>query len=161
MNVRIRRAMDSDREQILRGIKETAWQDLTPDQQEVYSREEVEAQIQHLFDRLMSMADLDHEVLVAEIGTGEYAGHIWLGEITDAYTGARRGYVYDLFVSPAYRGRGIASLLLDHAEEVARRRGHREIGLTVAAHNGPARRLYAQAGFRVERLLMSKTIRSE
>lgn len=52
-----------------------------------------------------------------------------------------------MYVQKAMRGRGVATALLRHAEEIARRRGHRSLGLSVDPDN-PARRLYESLGYR-------------
>jgi len=51
-------------------------------------------------------------------------------------------------VDPRHRNRGIGGAMLDHAEEEARRRGHRLMSLTTTTAN-PARHLYERHGFRV------------
>lgn len=56
--------------------------------------------------------------------------------------------VHELHVDPRYRNRGIGGAMLDHAEEEARRRGHRLMSLTTTTAN-PARHLYERHGFRV------------
>jgi len=154
----IRQATAMDLLRVRQSVVETAWQDLPPAQKSRYSRAEIESQVTHLFEDLLSRAELNHVVLLAETEEGTYMGHVWLGETTDAYTGARRGYIYDIYVSPAYRRKGVATEILHKAEQIARERGQREIGLTVAVHNERAQKFYARAGFHVERLLMSKAI---
>lgn len=62
-------------------------------------------------------------------------------------TGAVR--IYSLVVDPAFRGRGLGTALIAHAEAVARRGGKRRMSLEVRADNGAARRLYLQLGYRV------------
>ncbi|MBA3531569.1 MAG: GNAT family N-acetyltransferase, partial [Ardenticatenales bacterium] len=85
-------------------------------------------------------------------------GQVWLGEARDAYTGRRRGYLYDLFVEPALRGQGIARALLAAAEAASRARGDRELCLTVAWQNERARSLYEAFGFETERLTLIKPL---
>jgi ribosomal protein S18 acetylase RimI-like enzyme len=60
------------------------------------------------------------------------------------------GYITDVAVLQAYRRRGIAQALLARAEEEARVRRKRFLGLYVSASGEGARRLYARNGF-VER----------
>ena len=56
--------------------------------------------------------------------------------------------VNELHVDPRYRNRGIGGVLLDYAEEQARRGGYERMALTTTTSN-PARRLYERHGFRV------------
>ncbi len=54
----------------------------------------------------------------------------------------------DLFVTPELRSRGIGSQLLAAAEDLARRRGYRRIGLGVGIDNPRAHALYLRSGYR-------------
>jgi ribosomal protein S18 acetylase RimI-like enzyme len=58
-----------------------------------------------------------------------------------------RAHLLGMWVDPSYRGRGLATALLDHAVGWARDRGASEMVLWVADHNTTARRLYERAGF--------------
>ena len=58
-----------------------------------------------------------------------------------------RAHLLGMWVEPAYRGRGVARALLDHAVGWARDKGAAEMVLWVADHNTKARRLYEGAGF--------------
>ena len=55
-----------------------------------------------------------------------------------------------LAVSPAARGQGVGSLLIDVTIAEAFSRGARKLGLRALSTNGPAIRLYERAGFREE-----------
>jgi ribosomal protein S18 acetylase RimI-like enzyme len=57
------------------------------------------------------------------------------------------GYITDVAVLSSYRRRGVAQALLARAEEDARLRRKRFLGLYVSAANKAARRLYLRAGF--------------
>lgn len=59
-------------------------------------------------------------------------------------------YLQAVAVDPAHRGAGIGSVLLDHAEQVARTTGCRRIVLDVAVDNEGARRLYERRGMAIE-----------
>lgn len=59
-----------------------------------------------------------------------------------------RGGIYQMYVIPEKRGRGLGWLLLEHAVNHARRLpGLEEINLAVTVGNDPARRLYERFGF--------------
>jgi GNAT superfamily N-acetyltransferase len=53
-----------------------------------------------------------------------------------------------MWVAPAWRGRGVASMLADAVVEWARSQGARRLGLWVPADNARARRFYGKQGFR-------------
>lgn len=55
-------------------------------------------------------------------------------------------YIQDIYVEPAWRGRGIAAALLGGVAALALERGSPLVELTVRADN-PARRVYARVGF--------------
>jgi GNAT superfamily N-acetyltransferase len=57
-------------------------------------------------------------------------------------------HVEAMWVAPAYRRRGAATLLLRHVEEQARRRGERVLGLWVFDTNPAARTWYERFGYR-------------
>lgn len=69
-----------------------------------------------------------------------------------AQAGHRLGgyHISELHVDPRYRNLGVGAALLRHAEDEARKGGHRLMSLEVLTTN-PARRLYERAGFRVVR----------
>lgn len=56
-------------------------------------------------------------------------------------------HLYQMWVAPAHRGRGIGRELLDAVIEWARAAGARAVELGVTCGNTPASRLYARAGF--------------
>ncbi|MCB1532645.1 MAG: GNAT family N-acetyltransferase [Alphaproteobacteria bacterium] len=57
--------------------------------------------------------------------------------------------VQDLNVLPNFRRCGIATMLIEHCENLARARGKDQIGIgvSVAAQAGPAQRLYGKLGY--------------
>ena len=57
--------------------------------------------------------------------------------------------VHQISVAPEHRGDGIATRLMDAAENLARAKGHPRIGITVGlfAEYGPAQRMYARRGY--------------
>jgi GNAT superfamily N-acetyltransferase len=55
--------------------------------------------------------------------------------------------IHDVFVLPAYRGKGISRLLLAKTEEIAKRLGCCKLTLEVLEQNTPAVRLYETSGY--------------
>lgn len=61
-----------------------------------------------------------------------------------------RGWIWGMYVSPEYRGRGVGRALIAEAVRRARAvKGLRSILLSTAASDTPARRMYLAAGFQV------------
>ena len=63
---------------------------------------------------------------------------------------ATRGEIKSMRTADAYRGRGVASRVLEHITAEARRRGYRSLSLETGAFPAfaPARALYERHGFR-------------
>lgn len=95
-------------------------------------------------------------LLVAEMGAEVYAGHLRISWESSYAPFREAGIpeIQDLFVPPRLRGQGIASGLLDMAEEmIARRAAERQLppcaGIGVGLHEGygAAQRLYVLRGY--------------
>lgn len=82
--------------------------------------------------------------LVAHIG-GEGVGLAW-GRLRDDEP--KVAHLYQVWVAPEYRGRGVGQMLLDAAMAWARVSGARTLALDVTCGDSPATRLYVRAGFR-------------
>lgn len=85
----------------------------------------------------------DNSILIAK-WNDTVLGVIWLGPEQDR---ALSGWIYDLYVQPQYRRRGIARDLLQRGSEVSAASGNRRLGLNVLATNWQARRLYESEGY--------------
>lgn len=83
---------------------------------------------------------------------------LWLGNAVDQVRGDRHAHVFLLYVMPDHRRRGIGSALMCHAENWARERGDRQIGLQVFESNPSAVRLYDKLGFQTQSLWMVKPL---
>lgn len=83
---------------------------------------------------------------------------IWLGNAVDQVRGDRHAHIFLLYVMPEHRRRGIARALMRHAEDWARARGDRQLGLQVFQSNQPALSLYHQLGFQTQSLWMVKPL---
>ena len=62
------------------------------------------------------------------------------------YLGPRHGELWSLSVTPAERGRGVGSLLLDAVDRELEQRGIAHLAVAVMAGNDAARRLYERRG---------------
>jgi len=67
-------------------------------------------------------------------------------------------WIYDIFVKPDYRRRGVASALMAEAERFARTHGAHTLRLGVQARNEHARVFYASCGFRDYAHVLTKSL---
>jgi ribosomal protein S18 acetylase RimI-like enzyme len=89
---------------------------------------------------------------------GEYAGHLWVTEQEDFFTGERALFATTVAVSERFRGRGFGRRLMEHAEAVARERGLGVVNLGVAETNSTAIALYERLGYATTRRSMVKRL---
>lgn len=78
---------------------------------------------------------------------GQAIGYGVLGGGFSLEHGGRDGFVDELFVLPAWRGRGIGGRLLDALEEACEGRGISALHLEVDHDNTRGKRLYERRGF--------------
>ncbi|WP_073069777.1 GNAT family N-acetyltransferase [Phormidesmis priestleyi] len=83
---------------------------------------------------------------------------LWLGNAIDQASGDRHAHIFLLYVMPHHRRRGIGAALVRHAEDWARERGDRQIGLQVFTSNQPALQLYQALGYQTQSLWMVKQL---
>lgn len=68
------------------------------------------------------------------------------------------GYIYDLYVLPAYRGKMLAEKLIAAVEDFFNKKGIKEIELQVLCTNEPALRFYAKHGWGEHRKKLQKLL---
>ncbi|MBD2343180.1 GNAT family N-acetyltransferase [Anabaena subtropica FACHB-260] len=83
---------------------------------------------------------------------------LWMGNAIDQIQGDRHAHIFLLYVLPEHRRRGIATALMQYAENWAKQRGDRQIGLQVFQSNPPALNLYNHLGYQTQSLWMVKSI---
>ena len=81
---------------------------------------------------------------------------LWLGNAIDQVTGDRHAHIFMLYVEPAHRRQGIATALLNQAQQWGQQRGDKRLGLQVFTHNQGAIALYEKLGFTPRALLLEK-----
>lgn len=87
------------------------------------------------------------EVVLAETG-GEVAGYALFFHNFSTFLCRRGVYLEDLFVRPAFRGRGIGKQLLAHLAQIAVDRGAQRFEWAVLDWNAPAIEFYRRMGAR-------------
>jgi ribosomal protein S18 acetylase RimI-like enzyme len=83
-------------------------------------------------------------------------GHLWLW--VQEHPDGLEGFVVDIDVEPAYRGRGLGRAAMLAAEETARDWGVSALRLNVFGHNAAAAGLYAGLGYRVTAQMLRKDL---
>jgi ribosomal protein S18 acetylase RimI-like enzyme len=78
----------------------------------------------------------------------EHVGWLWLA-LRSPRGEPDKGWVYDIEVGEAFRGRGYGRAAMQLAEEEARRQGLLRLGLNVFGHNPVASSLYICLGYEV------------
>ena len=91
---------------------------------------------------------------------GEPVGWLWLA-LRDPRSNAEVGYIYNIVVDEAHRGRGIGRATMVLAEQEARRHGLNAIALNVFGQNAVARSLYTSLGYRETSVQMRKELAPE
>lgn len=156
MTITIRLMHDRERETFLERVIKTTHADLPDHQRKRLTAKEIWFEVSEVVDLLMAQGA--NEILVADTDSQVNVGQVWLGTARDPYTGEVGGYVYDLYIDPAFREQGIGRALMEAAEVASRKRGDKTLNLAVAVWNTNAHKLYESLGYAPERLTMSKTL---
>ena len=85
------------------------------------------------------------EVLLAYVGDNPVGFAVYFRNFS-TFLGRSGMYLEDLFVEPAYRGRGIGKTILAHVAKVARERGCQRLNWAVLNWNRPAIEFYQGLG---------------
>ncbi|MHA7279941.1 GNAT family N-acetyltransferase [Arthrobacter sp. MDT2-2] len=87
---------------------------------------------------------------------GTAVGYLWIsqGESDDETS----WWVWDVAIEPEHQGKGIGRAAMLLAEEYARSRGARTLGLSVFGFNTAARGLYESLGYEVTSMRMRKRL---
>jgi ribosomal protein S18 acetylase RimI-like enzyme len=88
--------------------------------------------------------------------TRDVIGCLWMGVAIEQSSGIRHAHVFLLYVKPAHRRQGIAKWLMGQAEDWAKQRGDRQIGLQVFTDNQVAIALYKNLGYQTQAVSMMK-----
>jgi GNAT superfamily N-acetyltransferase len=83
---------------------------------------------------------------------------LWMGNAVDQRSGNYYAHIFLIFVEPEHRHYGIGKALIQTAENWARARGDRQIGIQVLVANHQALNLYQNAGFKTQSLSLIKPL---
>ena len=107
-------------------------------------------------------SDPKSRVFIAISDTGEYSGYLWMGERNsmDHWDFQKPQWIYDIVVSPKFRGNGLGKLLMRKSEEFACQQ-NRNLGLFVHEDNKSAINLYKSEGYLIKNIPMSRKLVEE
>ncbi len=88
-------------------------------------------------------------------------GCLWMGNAVDQVSGIRHAHIFIVYVAPQHRRRGLGTALMEHAQNWAKDRGDRQIGLQVFPENTAALNLYHHLGYQTQSLWMIKSLHLE
>ena len=86
-------------------------------------------------------------VILVALSEGEFIGFVQMYPIFSSVSMRRAWLLNDLFVGPAYRSRGVATMLLDASKQLARDAKAKWLLLQTGADNAPAQLLYEKNGW--------------
>jgi len=86
----------------------------------------------------------------------EPVGVLWLAVVDDA--GVPKGFVYDLWIRPDLRRRGLGTMAMHEAETWARAKSLGFLSLHVFGHNPEALALYEKLGYQITNINLSKPL---
>ena len=89
-------------------------------------------------------------------GADAVVGYLWIGPDSSSDAGA--WWVWDITLSPDFRGQGIGRQVMLLAETFAAGRGATTLGLNVFGSNAVARGLYESLGYTTTKLQMRKEL---
>jgi ribosomal protein S18 acetylase RimI-like enzyme len=153
--LRIREGTDADTEFFRELEMQTTWENLPPDDCQRLTQDQVWLALEETHQILLARPG--HVFFIAE-AEGKRAGLLWFGPNRNLVTGEEEGWIYNVTVLPAHRGRGIGRKLMQHAETYAREQGYPVIGLMVAVHNQAACELYRRMDYQDSNILMRKPL---
>jgi ribosomal protein S18 acetylase RimI-like enzyme len=88
---------------------------------------------------------------------GQPVGWLWLS-LHNPRAEAGVGFIFNISVDEAFRGRGYGRAAMQLAEDEGRRNGLHALGLNVFGHNTIARTLYSSLGYRETSVQMRKDL---
>lgn len=160
MPVRIRTYQPGDFPQLLAWSTQTAWEQIPPASRPMVAPDDLGRRVRAMFHQAMRSPRT--RVFVAEEsgegGAPAPVGYVGVAYLADELTGALTGHVFDLYVAPERRRRGLGRALLEAAEADCRTQGAARASATVSVHNAASLGLFAGSGFLAERQLLGKRL---
>jgi len=117
-------------------------------------RERVEEEVQGLRENKY----LDNEVFVIRDESGIRAAYLWIMAVPLQFTGEMRGWMFQLYVSEDFRGKGLGKALMSLGEEWTLSRDMRSIAVMVGSGNDGGMGILRSMGFEIEGYNMGKPL---
>jgi glucosamine-phosphate N-acetyltransferase len=111
--------------------------------------------LRRVYDRTLAA---DQQVYLCAVCNQQVVGFGSLAIKSNLWNEAFVGYVNEMVVDAAHRGRGIGTQILDHLISWARERGCNRIELDSAFHRKDAHTFYERQGFQCRAYLYSKLL---
>ncbi|MGE7979602.1 N-acetyltransferase family protein [Psychrobacillus sp. NPDC093200] len=102
---------------------------------------------------LQGVLDKGGFYLIAKEEDGTITGWILLGKNTDYFTDQTYGFIYEIYVLPEHRGKGLSKLLINEGNAYWKSQGYDEVRLNVFASNF-AKEIYKKMGFEEVNFIM-------
>lgn len=102
---------------------------------------------------LQGVLDKGGFYLIAKEEDGTITGWILLGKNTDYFTDQTYGFIYEIYVLPEHRGKGLSKLLINEGNAYWKSQGFDEVRLNVFASNF-AKEIYRKMGFEEVNFIM-------
>lgn len=151
----MRRGRRADFKTIWAATLQTVWDDLPEDERARLNRTVWERDFRRKLQPYIEGGRT--EAWIAEDAAGAFLGYLLLGE-SGWLTPEPHGFIYDVWVAPEHRGKGIGKGLVSWAADWAKTKGYHRIKLEVADSNVRARHVYEELGFRPERHYLGKIV---
>lgn len=155
VELRMRRGRRGDLATIWAATLQTVWDDLPADERARLDRKAWEKDFRRKLTPYVEGGRT--ETWIAEDVAGAFLGYLLLGE-SGWLTPEPHGFIYDVWVAPEHRGKGVGKGLVSWAADWAKSKGYHKIKLEVADSNARARHVYEELGFRPERHYMGKVL---
>ena len=97
-------------------------------------------------DLLSEMVPNGYRMFAVREHSGRVAAVLGMQVLTNLYY-ERHAYIYDLVVAESGRSKGYGGVLMDHAEDLARREGCRYVALACGREREGALRFYESRGY--------------
>lgn len=136
----------------------TVWDSLTLCRQADVAQEIVITRVGEQIQKSRKEHGTTNQAFVVRSSQQQLIGFVWIDQICHGFTGKTQAYIRDIFIAEKFRNQGLGQALLVRAEQWAKQQGYDGVGLSVAAHNSPARKLYEKLGYKTETLRMDKSL---
>lgn len=118
-----------------------------------YDATQIEISEEKAVAMLQGVLDKGGFYLIAKEEDGTITGWILLGKNTDYFTDQTYGFIYEIYVLPEHRGKGLSKLLINEGNAYWKTQGYDEVRLNVFASNF-AKEIYRKMGFEEVNFIM-------